>query len=93
MNRFAAPLALVSTLTVACSDDSSSTSSTTDAGRDVAVVADTAGQKNDGVPPADVSADPPSSSLADAVGRDPKSGQQVVSVMYYREKPLPFKEF
>ena len=27
------------------------------------------------------------------IGRDPKSGQQVVSVMYYREKPLPFKEF
>jgi hypothetical protein len=74
MTRFAAPLVLLAALAAACSDDSSSTSSTTDAGRDVAVVADTAGQKNDGVPPADVSADAPSASLADAVGRDPKTG-------------------
>ena len=27
------------------------------------------------------------------IGRDPKSGQPMMSVMYYREKPLPFKEF
>jgi hypothetical protein len=27
------------------------------------------------------------------IGRDPQSGQPIMVVMYYREKPLPFKEF
>lgn len=74
MKRFALPSILLSALVSACSSDETGGSTSADAGRDVSVVADTAGQKNDGVPPSDLSADPPPGSLEEAVGRETPPG-------------------
>ncbi|MBI2389939.1 MAG: hypothetical protein HYV09_10135 [Deltaproteobacteria bacterium] len=67
-------LALV--LLSGCSDDAA-TPANTDAGTDTgndSAVADTAGAKNDGEPPKDLSADPLPASMATAVGFQPPSG-------------------
>jgi len=74
MNRVAIPSILLCALVSACSSDDSQPAAAVDAGKDVSVIADTAGQKTDGLAPADVSADPPPGALADTVGREEPPG-------------------
>jgi hypothetical protein len=92
MNRVGPSSFVVLALIAGCSSDEPQSSTKADSGSDVSVIGDTAGLKNDGEPPKDVSADPPPGSLAEAVGRElPPGATDLPLDLSCMGTPMPIK--
>jgi hypothetical protein len=93
MNRFAlSSLALCALLAGCSSDNDTNNPGPSDAGADVSTVGDTAGLKNDGTPPADISTDPLPAAMADAVAREEPPGPSDLPLdLSCMGDPMPIK--